>query len=135
MVQALEYGKPVDHNEWLRDSKDEDWERRRKQPHQVPIHSPVGRKKSLSRPALALAAWAITERQDLTKYADDLADYLGVSREQLYSMTLSEFIERYESAQLTEEINKAYDEELEQEDEEFLRYAKIYQGRVLNAED
>lgn len=40
-----------------------------------------------------------------------------------------------ESEQLIEEINDAYDEELEQEDEEFLAHVKSYQGRVLNAED
>ena len=81
------------------------------------------------------AACALSEREDLTKHADTLAGYLGVSRESLYSMTLAEFIERHESAQLTQEINDAYDEELEQEDEEFLAHVKSYQGRVLDAAD
>lgn len=45
--------------------------------------------------------------------------------------TLAEFIERHESAQLTQEINDVYDEELEQEDEEFLAHVKSYQARVL----
>ena len=40
-----------------------------------------------------------------------------------------------EDAQLTEEINGVYDEELEQEDEEFLAHVKSYQGRVLDATD
>jgi hypothetical protein len=142
MVQALEHEKAIDHSIWLRDSKDEeeDWERRRKRPYQAPIPPPSKRKKSAPRPerqigALLRAACALSEREDLTKHADTLADYLGVSRESLYSMTLAEFIERHESAQLTQEINDAYDEELEQEDEEFLAHVKSYQGRVLNAED
>ncbi len=136
MVQALEYGKAIDHSIWLRDSKDEDWERPRQRPHQAPIPPPSSRKKSASRPephfgALLRAACALSEREDLTKHADTLADYLGVSRESLYSMTLAEFIERHESAQLTQEINDVYDEELEQEDEEFLAHVKSYQARVL----
>lgn len=136
MVQALEYEKAIDHSNWLRDPKDEDWERRRKRPRQVPIPPPSNRKKSASSPghnfgALLRAACALGEREDLAKHADTLADYLGVSRERLYSMTLAEFIERHESAQLTQEISDAYDEELEQEDEEFLAHVKSYQGRVL----
>ncbi len=50
-------------------------------------------------------------------------------------MPLAEFIERYESARLTEEINAAYGEELEEEDEEFLAHVKSYQGGVIEAAD
>lgn len=128
MDVALQYKKPFDANIWHKDAKDEGWKRRRKLPRQAPAHKgTVG--------ALLRAARAITERENLSVYADALADYLEVSRERLYSMPLAEFIERYESAQLTEEINAAYDEELEQEDEEFLAHVRSYQGRVLDAED
>jgi hypothetical protein len=75
------------------------------------------------------------QREDLTEYADALARYLNVSRKELFSMPLAEFIDRYESAQLTEEINDAYDEELEQEDEEFLAHVRSYQWRVLDDTD
>jgi hypothetical protein len=85
--------------------------------------------------ALLRAAWALAEREDLTEYADALARYLNVSRKELFSMPLAEFIDRYESAQLTEEINEAYDEELEQEDEEFLAHVRSYQWRVLDDTD
>jgi len=50
-------------------------------------------------------------------------------------MALAEFVERYESVRLSEEIDEAYDEELEREDEEFLAHAKSYQGRVLDDAD
>lgn len=46
-----------------------------------------------------------------------------------------EAIESYESERLIEEINEVYDEEMKREDEEFLRYAKGYQKRVLDLED
>jgi hypothetical protein len=46
-----------------------------------------------------------------------------------------EDIEEYETERLIEEINEAYDEEMEREDEEFLRRTKRYYGRILNSED
>lgn len=129
MDVVLQYRRrPFDANIWHKDAKDEDWKRHRKLPRQA-----SARKGTVG--TLVRAARAITERENLSEYADALTDYLEVSREQLYSMPLAEFIERYESAQLTEEINAAYDKELEQEDEEFLAHVKSYQGRVLDAED
>lgn len=139
IAEPLPYSKPFNLSSWFRDIKDEDWERR-EEPPKVPL-LPLGSRKKNTLPTefrfetLTQAALALTESKDLTGYANDLAGYLGVSREQLYSMPLAEFIERYESAQLTEEINSVYDEELEQEDEEFLAHVKSYQGRVLNYVD
>lgn len=140
MVQALQYERAFDASIWHKDPKDEDWERRRERPRPTLAAPSSGKKSSAVRSEprfgiLLRAACALSEREDLSKHADTLADYLGVSRESLYSMTLAELIERHESAQLTEEINHAYDEELEREDEQFLAHAKSYQGRVLNAED
>lgn len=125
---ALQYKRLLDTSIWHKDAKDTGWKRRRKQARRAQANrDTVG--------ALSRAARALTEREDLTEYAAALADYLEVSRGQLYSMPLAEFIERYEGARLTEEINAAYDEELEQEDEEFLAHVKGYQGRILNAKD
>lgn len=45
-----------------------------------------------------------------------------------------EAIDEYESKRLIEEINQVYDEEMEREDEEFLRHAKGYQKRALDLE-
>lgn len=46
-----------------------------------------------------------------------------------------EEIGEYESERLIEEINEAYDEEMEQEDEEFFRHTRGYYSRILNSED
>jgi hypothetical protein len=46
-----------------------------------------------------------------------------------------EDLEEYESERLIEEINEAYDEEMEREDEEFLKHTKGYYSRILNSED
>ena len=140
MVQALQYERSFDPSIWHKDPKDEDWERRRKRSKSTPAAPSSDKRRSTDRSepqfgVLLRAACALSERENLTEHADTLADYLGVSRERLYSMTLAEFIERHESAQLTEEINQAYDEELEREDEQFLAHVKNYQGRVLNTED
>ena len=142
---ALQYRAPFDPQSWQKHHEDKHtssdirWKRRRKRARKGPGLSPREHKDAV-RPELYLgtllrAAWAITEREDLTEYANTLADYMDVDREQLYSMSLAEFIDRYESARLTQEINDVYDEELELEDEEFLAHVKGYQGRVLNAED
>lgn len=44
-------------------------------------------------------------------------------------------VEEYESKKLIEEINEAYDEEMEQEDKEFARRTKGYYRRLLSTED
>ncbi len=64
-----------------------------------------------------------------------LAAQLSMTRNELYSKALDYFVERYEREQLIEEINEAYDEEMEVEDEEFLRQARSYSRRLLNTED
>lgn len=121
---ALQYKRPIDTSVWHKDVKEISWKRRRKQTRQAPAHkNTVG--------ALLRAAHALAEREDLTEATDALADYLKVSREQLYAMPLAEFVDKYEGARLTEEINEAYDEELEQEDVEFLAHVRSYQGRVI----
>jgi hypothetical protein len=83
----------------------------------------------------ALLRAAFAGNEDPTRYANAIAGYLEVSREQLYSMALAEFVKRYESLRLSEEIDAVYDEELEREDEEFLAHAKSYQWHVLDDAD
>ncbi|MBA3426746.1 MAG: hypothetical protein H0U04_19900 [Rubrobacter sp.] len=140
MAEALQFGGRIDLGIWHKDSKDEDWERGYEQSRRAPTFMPGGKKRGTStsearRRVLLRAAAAVAERENLDKYGDALAGFMGVSREQLYSMSLIEFVERYDNALFTEEINAAYDEELEQEDEEFLAHVKGYQGRVLDSED
>ena len=140
-MEALQYGKPFDASIWHKDLKDEVWWERRHERSQSATTSPVGSKKgSAQRPeprigALLRAAWALTESEDPARYADAIARYLDVSREELYSMPLAEFVEKYESVRFSEEIDDVYDEELEQEDEEFLAHVKSYQGNVLDPDD
>lgn len=73
--------------------------------------------------------------EDLDKAADALAARLRITRSQLNSKALAAFIEEYESEELIEEINEAYDEEMEREDKEFAKRTKGYYRRLLSTED
>ena len=125
MDGALQYRRPLDNSIWLKPAKESEWRPRRKGPRQEAPEA----KETFG--AALHAAFALTERENIAKYADDIARYLGISAEELYSMPVAEFVERYDSALLTHEIDAAYDEELEREDEEFLAHVKSYQGQVL----
>ena len=124
MDGALQYRRPLDNDIWLKSARETHWRPRQKETRQ----SPESRE---TFGGLLQAAFAMTERENVAQYADGIARYMGMSTEELYSMPVAEFVERYESARLTHEINAAYDEELEQEDEEFLAHVKSYQGRVI----
>jgi predicted transcriptional regulator len=77
---------------------------------------------------------AVSISEDLAGEADALARELRVTRSQLYSMALRDFIERRESARLLEQLNAAYGDGPDAEEERLLRSAKGYSRRLL-AED
>lgn len=112
-------------------------------PQQEPELPPKASKEAvgpeLHRPELQLgallrAAWAVAEKEDLTKHANALADELGVSPEELYSSALIEFIERYENERLTRELNEVYGDGMEPEEKEFVQHVKEYHRRRLSTE-
>jgi hypothetical protein len=102
--------------------------------------------------ALPRVSWAKLDREILDTlaeaiktHADVVATQLGITSEQLYSMTFADFISAYESEKklqenpgkksLAQRLAEAYDEEAEQEDEKFFRSTKAYYNRKLNNED
>ena len=81
-------------------------------------------------------------------YGDAVAAQLEITPDQLYSMTFADFIDKYEQDRATakggelskrkslvEQLNEAYDEDAEREDEEFFRTTKAYYRRRFHAED
>lgn len=73
--------------------------------------------------------------KDLAEEADALARELRVTRSQLYSMALDEFIRRHESRVLLERLNAAYGEEPDAEEQRLLKSAKEYSRRLLEADE
>jgi predicted DNA-binding protein len=64
--------------------------------------------------------------EDLARRADALAEELNVTRSQLFSRALSEFIERYENVRLLERLNEAYSEGPDEDESELLERAREY---------
>lgn len=52
---------------------------------------------------------AISIRDDLFKAADHTASVMGISRSELYSKAVEEFISRRSGEHVTEELNSVYD--------------------------
>ena len=77
----------------------------------------------------------VSIREDLAGEADALARRLHVSRSQLYSMALDEFIRKHENRALLERLNASYGEGLDPEEDELLRNAKRYSRRLLQEDE
>ena len=63
-----------------------------------------------------------------------LATQLNITRSQLYSKALADFIEKHEDEKLTRAYNEAYKGEMEEEEEQIVRHVKAYHRRRLSAE-
>lgn len=68
----------------------------------------------------------VSLEEKLARRADELARELGVTRSDLYSRALAEFLERRENELLLENLNDVYSEEQDADEEEFLRCSKRY---------
>lgn len=82
---------------------------------------------------LARAVRVKFTREERNSAADALASQLRITRSQLYSKALADFIERYENEKLTEELNQAYADVDQEEDLAFLRQAtRHYDPRLAD---
>jgi len=54
---------------------------------------------------------AISIPDEIFRSADSLARRLGISRSQLYSTAISEYLTKHQSKQITEKLNSIYTEE------------------------
>ncbi len=77
---------------------------------------------------------AISIESDLLDQASDIAQERNISRSQVVSQALEEFIQRYRNNQLLEEINAAFDE-VPDEDEEQMLHAMREKQKKLWEED
>lgn len=68
----------------------------------------------------------VSMEEGLARKADALARELGITRSDLYSRALAQFIQRRENELLLENLNEVYSEESDAEEREFLRWSKRY---------
>lgn len=73
----------------------------------------------------------VSLRKELAEEADALAQELRVTRSELYSMALRDFIRRRENARLLERLDAAYGDGLDAEEERLLKEAKETARRLV----
>jgi metal-responsive CopG/Arc/MetJ family transcriptional regulator len=77
---------------------------------------------------------AFSIQESLFKKADALARRLNISRSQLFSLAVEQFIRQHENRQLFEQINIAYDDVPDMEERERLLRLKTKQRRLVEGE-
>jgi len=77
---------------------------------------------------------AISIQESLFKEAEALARELEISRSQLFAMALESFIEQYESRQLLKQINLAYSDAPNPDEQAYQTHMKDYHRRSVEGE-
>ena len=77
---------------------------------------------------------AISINQTIFDQVDRLADELDVSRSHLFVMAVEEFIRRYESQELLQQLNRAYDDLPSTEDEQVQRGMRPHHRNLVEGE-
>jgi len=75
---------------------------------------------------------AISIPDNLFEKAELLAQELSFSRSKVFAMALQEFLDRYESKKLLNELNNAYSEDDQSDDLQVCKKAKRYYSKRLN---
>lgn len=75
---------------------------------------------------------AISLDESLFDQVEATTRELKISRSRFFAMAAQEFIERRRNRALLAAINAACDDELDEEDAEFIRRIKQYSGKVLD---
>jgi metal-responsive CopG/Arc/MetJ family transcriptional regulator len=83
---------------------------------------------------MAIVKTAISVQESLFERADALARQLHLSRSQLFSRALDEFLERHESRMLLEAVNRALEGEPEPAEAERLRQMRGIQRRRVEGQ-
>ena len=80
---------------------------------------------------MKMAKTTISIYEDLLRGAEQLANQMNISRSRLFSLALSNFIQRQKNFELFEQINKAYEDAPDINDKKWLREAKKRQRRAV----
>lgn len=77
---------------------------------------------------------AISLEDSLFEEAEVLAKKMKISRSRLFALALEEFLRRHENQQLLEQLNAAYDDAPDSEEEALLRAARQSHRRLMKGE-
>lgn len=83
---------------------------------------------------MAIVKTAISLQESLFERADALAEQLHVSRSQLFSRALDEFLKKYETRRLREVIDSALADEPDPGEEERMRLMRRKQRRLVEGQ-
>ncbi len=74
---------------------------------------------------------AISLRESLFKRVDALAQELDIPRSHIFVMAVEEFLQRHENRKLLEEINEAYEDMLDREEEIYRDEMRQYHKKIV----
>lgn len=77
---------------------------------------------------------AISLREDLFEQVETLASEMKISRSRLFALALEEFLQRYQSQQLLERINAAYDEAPDPSEQALQRRMRRQHRQIVEGE-
>ena len=82
---------------------------------------------------MTMVKTAISIQKNLFQHADDIAKEMKISRSRLFVLAVEDYIRRYENNLLLEQINRAYTDDPDPEEQETLRrvrrkYIKTLEG-------
>ncbi|MGA1794568.1 MAG: hypothetical protein ACMUIL_01810 [bacterium] len=77
---------------------------------------------------------AISIQESLFEQAEALAKEMHISRSRLFMLALKDFIHRYQSRQLLERIDAAYDDAPAPSEKEFQRHMRSSHKRIVEDE-
>ncbi len=83
---------------------------------------------------MAQVKTAISIRDDLLQKVNTVANELNISRSGLFEKAVEQFLLRYESEQLTEQINQAYETPLTDDEKESLKMIRSLQRKLSEQE-
>ena len=77
----------------------------------------------------------ISLSKSLFEEVETVAREMELSRSRLFVMAVKDFIERYRTRRLVEQINLAYQDGLDEEEQKWLMHAKQSYRRLLEEDD
>lgn len=83
---------------------------------------------------MAKTKTAISLKETLFEQADAIAQEMKISRSQLFSMAVEEFIERHQNQKMLEALNEIYEDGPDASEQQILREAKAKYRQMLEEE-
>ena len=77
---------------------------------------------------------AVSLQKSLFEQVDSLAREMNISRSRLFALALEDFIRRYQNRQLLEQINQAYSDKPDPDDQTYLKQMQAHQRKMVGGE-